>query len=105
MNSNRSSTSNDAKPTREQIAVRAELLWKAKGSPEGRDEEIWLEAERQLYDEARELISDLSKTNSEEPNPAMGSRSSAAEEMATPPSPAPQPAAPRGPSRKKAGGR
>jgi hypothetical protein len=83
------SKATDAKPTHEQIAIRAELLWKAKGSPEGRDEEIWLEAERQLYDEAKEIISstprsESSNLSSEEPNPAMGSQSSAAEEMKPP---------------------
>lgn len=44
------------RPSREQISLRAELLWKAQGSPSGRDDEIWLEAERQLVDEAREVI-------------------------------------------------
>ena len=32
----------------EEIATRAEALWRKKGSPQGCDEEIWLEAERQL---------------------------------------------------------
>ena len=30
------------------IAARAESLWREMGQPESRDEEIWLEAERQL---------------------------------------------------------
>ena len=29
------------------------MLWRQKGSPKGRDEEIWLEAERQLHHWAR----------------------------------------------------
>jgi len=105
MSSNPSSTSNDAKPSHEQIAVRAELLWKAKGSPDGRDEEIWLEAERQLYDEAREIIGSSSaspsssKQSSEDPNPSMGQKSSAAEEMTPPPA-----ATPRG-SRRRSNGK
>jgi hypothetical protein len=33
---------------REEISRRAEELWKQYGCPEGRDEEIWYEAERQL---------------------------------------------------------
>src|SRR5579883_3379357 len=60
----------DLKPTHEQIASRAELLWKAKGSPSGQDEQIWLEAERQLFEEAREILpqgSDVSATPRESP--------------------------------------
>ena len=81
MSNNPPGSATDAKPSHEQISIRAELLWKAKGSPSGRDEEIWLEAERQLYDEAREIIADLPKTSSEDPNPSLGAQSSAAEEM------------------------
>jgi hypothetical protein len=35
-------------PTREEITQRAETLWLQKGRPESCDEQIWLEAERQL---------------------------------------------------------
>jgi hypothetical protein len=35
-------------PTREQIAALAHELWRERGSPEGSDLDIWLEAERQL---------------------------------------------------------
>jgi hypothetical protein len=35
-------------PTHDQITERARKLWEDYGCPEGRDEEIWLEAERQL---------------------------------------------------------
>jgi hypothetical protein len=35
-------------PTQEDISRRASLLWENYGRPEGRDEEIWLESERQL---------------------------------------------------------
>jgi hypothetical protein len=31
-----------------EIATRAEALWRKNGCPEGRDDEFWLEAERQL---------------------------------------------------------
>jgi hypothetical protein len=34
--------------THEEIADRAKRLWENRGRPEGRDEEIWLEAEREL---------------------------------------------------------
>lgn len=37
-----------SKPTHEQISRRAQQLWENGGRPSGRDEEIWLEAERQL---------------------------------------------------------
>jgi Protein of unknown function (DUF2934) len=33
-------------PSHEEIAAPAHLLWHQKGCPHGRDEEIWLEAER-----------------------------------------------------------
>ena len=36
------------KPSHEEVSRRAVELWKAQGAPSGRDEEIWLEAERQL---------------------------------------------------------
>jgi hypothetical protein len=38
-------------PTREEIAARAKTLWKAGGCQIGRDEQNWLEAERQLRSE------------------------------------------------------
>jgi hypothetical protein len=37
---------------REQIAARAEKLWRDRNSPTGQDEAIWLEAESQLQAEA-----------------------------------------------------
>lgn len=37
-----------AQPTPEQISRRAKALWESYDRPTGRDEEIWLEAERQL---------------------------------------------------------
>jgi hypothetical protein len=35
-------------PTHEDISQRATSIWQSYGQPEGRDTEIWLEAERQL---------------------------------------------------------
>src|SRR4051812_954350 len=35
-------------PTHDEIAIAAHSLWKDRGCPEGIDNEIWLEAERQL---------------------------------------------------------
>lgn len=41
-------------PSHEQISQRAQELWRQRGSPEGQDNEIWLEAERQLSTPAQE---------------------------------------------------
>ena len=35
-------------PSHDEIATRAEALWREKECPQGRDDELWLEAERQL---------------------------------------------------------
>jgi hypothetical protein len=48
MKTNPSAQSAAIPPTREDITLRAITLWKNYGQPEGRDTEIWLEAERQL---------------------------------------------------------
>lgn len=44
-------------PSHEEISQRAQELWRDRGSPEGQDNEIWLEAERQLSLPARETNS------------------------------------------------
>jgi len=36
------------KPTHDEVSQRAQLLWHNQGRPVGRDDEIWLEAEREL---------------------------------------------------------
>jgi hypothetical protein len=43
-------------PSHDKIAARAEALWREKGYPQGCDEEMWLEAERQLRAELRQRI-------------------------------------------------
>lgn len=51
MNESQSTLSNSAalhSPTHEEISRRAEEIWEQQGRPAGRDEEIWLEAERTL---------------------------------------------------------
>lgn len=48
-------------PTHEQISQRAEELWKKQGCPTDRDEEIWLEAERQLQATASAAKATLAK--------------------------------------------
>ena len=71
-----------AQPSREQIAIRAELLWKAQGFPSGRDEQIWWEAERQLLDEAREVIAPSRATSKPaEPKESVPAPAAAAEQM------------------------
>lgn len=37
-----------AKPTEEQIRQRAQQIWEENHRPNGRDEEFWLQAEREL---------------------------------------------------------
>ena len=44
-------------PTREQIQALAQAIWIDRGSPQGCDVEIWLEAERQLTDRTRTMPS------------------------------------------------
>jgi len=44
-------------PTHEEISRRAQELWESYGRPVGRDEEIWLEAERNLRASASVLKS------------------------------------------------
>jgi hypothetical protein len=39
-------------PTHEEIARRAKHLWQDRGCPQGQDERIWLEAEKQLTSES-----------------------------------------------------
>jgi hypothetical protein len=39
-------------PSHDEIAARAESLWRQKGCPEGQSTEIWLEAEQQLRQNA-----------------------------------------------------
>jgi hypothetical protein len=40
-----------AKPTEEKIRKRAREIWEENGRPTGRDEEFWLQAERELQEE------------------------------------------------------
>jgi hypothetical protein len=70
MNSDRSPSINDAaKPTHEQVSLRAELLWRAQGCPSGKDEEIWLAAEAQLAEEARDITRPSAAAQSEQMSP------------------------------------
>jgi hypothetical protein len=40
-------------PTKEQITNRAYELWEQAGQPEGRDEEFYLQAEKELQEELK----------------------------------------------------
>ncbi|MEO7598448.1 MAG: DUF2934 domain-containing protein [Opitutus sp.] len=44
-----------SKFTHDEIAARAHHIWETRGRPSGYDDEIWLEAERQLLGERRTL--------------------------------------------------
>jgi hypothetical protein len=51
----------------EEIAMPARILWQNKGCPQGRDEEIWLEAEQTLLSRsARQSTQQFPKTTSKE---------------------------------------
>ena len=44
----------DARRSKEQIRMRAHQLWEQHGRPVGRDEEFWLQAERELREGRRD---------------------------------------------------
>lgn len=48
MNETTSTLTNFRQPSHEEISSKAREIWESYGRPAGRDEEIWLEAERQL---------------------------------------------------------
>lgn len=48
MSNNPAQSASTTTPTQEDISRRAAQLWENYGRPQGRDQEIWLEAERQL---------------------------------------------------------
>jgi hypothetical protein len=45
-------------PTKEQVTRRAYQLWEQAGKPEGRDEEFYHQAERELAGKAPEITAD-----------------------------------------------
>lgn len=49
-------------PTEEQIRIRAHQLWDLAGRPEGREDEFWHEAERELKDRATDNPDEKSDT-------------------------------------------
>jgi hypothetical protein len=52
-----------AEPTEDQIRTRAHQLWERAGRPEGREQDFWLEAERELRGKDATLNAD-EKSNS-----------------------------------------
>lgn len=58
----------DSAPSHDQIADRARAIWEQSGHPEGRDLEVWLQAERELRDHVSIGGSPL-PTNVEHPLP------------------------------------
>lgn len=82
-------------PTHEETSRRAQELWEKYGRPSGRDDEIWLEAERELQQNASS-----GPGPSVEPAPTSAAATDA---PATPATPANPPArAPQRPSRASA---
>ena len=49
-------------PTEEQIRARAHQLWELAGQPEGRGDEFWHQAERELKDDATSNPDEKSET-------------------------------------------
>jgi hypothetical protein len=45
-------------PTKEQVTRRAYQLWEQAGKPEGRDQEFYHQAERELAGQAQEITAD-----------------------------------------------
>lgn len=46
------SNPNFKEPSYEEISARARTIWESRGRPEGQDDEIWLDAERELQRDA-----------------------------------------------------
>jgi hypothetical protein len=46
------------RPTKEQVTHRAYQLWEQAGKPEGRDQEFYHQAERELAGQASEITAD-----------------------------------------------
>lgn len=61
----------------EQIARRAEQLWRERGSPQGQDETIWLEAEAELKakSESKPVSGTAAQPSNPTPAPEAGTRS------------------------------
>ena len=56
--------SNPSSLTHDEIALRAHRIWENRGRPSGYDDEIWLEAERQLLSEQVVSSSSLGASSS-----------------------------------------
>ena len=57
-------------PTHDEISQRARELWESNGRPADRDQDIWLEAERQLLAETTPIAMETAKASSAPLKPA-----------------------------------
>jgi hypothetical protein len=71
---------NESDPSHDEIARQAEDLWRERGYPQGRDDEIWFEAERKLKqsqsaDAGNPRIPDITESG-RQPDPSRSAPSS-----------------------------
>jgi hypothetical protein len=79
-------------PTHEEISRHAETLWQDKGRPSGCDEQIWLEAERELTAKAHETLSERESEHAQAELAATRRKEALAPQRPTKSAPKPQPA-------------
>ncbi len=84
MNETTSTFTANRQPTQDEISRKAKELWETYGRPAGRDEEIWLEAERALQSPASNPAAEPTKDITPAPPRAAASRPSAGGATATP---------------------
>jgi hypothetical protein len=72
-------------PSHDEIAGRAKALWERYGKPVGRDEEIWLEAEREARRIAHPTPASLTRAPLKEDPEKLESAVERIQEMADPP--------------------
>jgi hypothetical protein len=79
-------------PTHEEITRQAETLWLDKGRPTGCDDEIWLEAERELTAQANATLSESESEHAKAELAATQRKESLAPQRPTKSAPKPVPA-------------
>ncbi|MEO6002045.1 MAG: DUF2934 domain-containing protein [Opitutus sp.] len=70
-------------PTQEEVSDRAYQLWEKYGRPDGRDVEIWFEAERELADTTKASASEPAVRDRAPTSPETQSSTTAAERVAS----------------------
>jgi Protein of unknown function (DUF2934). len=83
MNETTSTFTGTTQPSHDEISRKAKELWETYGRPAGRDEEIWLEAERALQSPASNPAAEPTKDTTPRP-PRANTRESAGGATATP---------------------